>query len=385
MPAKKTPKPTMALVVRQPPTGNGRRRRRRTRRKTRRPGAPLDSVYRAYRIALRDPFCADADGVRLPDMYRHPTTTQKIKVRTGLTSDASGMLAFQLFPNPFYCMQMFNGTATGIGSMTANASAKTITSPTALAQLGFGAYRVVAWGFRMMLSDTLTSAKGIYTVAPVPVQRNNYLGYVQLNTIPFAAGKYPGDILSFPQPTASTETLPGQRTFNANDLQYQGDFMGVGVPYSHSCQDFRPLGNNNVNPFWSSTGLYGGTRPIGNLMMGDNVPPCLNYLFDDNQPLDMSGNIGYVVYASGLPPTTAEVSIELVYHLELTPTPSSAIVGVYSSSPSPVGQTSVLEKMYTAIKDNMFLGKHAINLGVNLGMLGVKYAGRNRQRYLEVD
>lgn len=384
MPAKKQTKTTMALVVRQPPQ-SGRKRRRRNRRKPRRGPAPLDSVYRTYRLALRDPFCAEADGVRLPDMYRHPTTTQKIKVRIGLTSDASGTLAFQVFPQPFYCMQMFNGTTTGVGNMAANVSAKTITSPTSLSTLGFGAYRVVAWGFRLMLSDTLTSAKGIYTVAPVPVQRNNYLGYTTMNTIAFAAGRYPGDILAFPQPTASIETLPGQRTFNANDLQYQGDFMGVGVPYAPTCQDFRPLGNNNINPFWSTTGLYGTTRPIGNLVVGDNPPSCSVFLFDDYQPLDMTGNIGYVVYGTGLPASTAELSVELVYHLELTPTPSSSVVGVYSSTPSPVGQTAVLERLYSAIKDSMFLGKHALNVGANLGMLGLRYANRNRQRYIEVD
>lgn len=383
---KKTGAPNINLTVAIP----GRKPQQKSRKRyAAKLGAPKQNrsdiavAVRQYAIALRDPFDQSADGVRLPDLYRFATTTQKYCVRTQLTSDAAGVLAFTVLPTPFYCLQMFNGSQLGISTYPNNGSASYLANPGALCASGFGQYRVVSWGFRVLLADSTVSAKGIYTVAPAPVPQNAELDFDSMQGIPNQAGRYFTDLWALPQPNPALESLPHRRTFNAQDLQYKGDLMGVGVPYSAIIQEFRPLSTDGQTPYWNG---YLSTNKRGSCLVTSAGLPSTVASIGNVGTMNAAGHIAYMVYASGLPVSTAEVSLELVYHLELVATPSAGVTGVFPSAAAPVGSTATLEKAFQGVKDSLYLGDKTIGRAAEFlgraGMAGYRYAQqRPRDRY----
>jgi hypothetical protein len=346
------------------------------------PRSPLEMYIRQYALALRDPFDPRVDGVRLLDSYRYATTTLKYKTRIVLTSDASGILSFTVLPCPMFSLQMVNGTQSGLTQFTQNSNVSYLTSPATMMNSGYGAYRVVGFGFRLLLSDTLTSAKGIYTVAPVPIPYNSLLDFNMLDGYARQPSTQFTDVMGLPEPSSAIEVLPHARTFNANDLQYQGDFMGVGVPYDSTCKDFRPL-PSDVKTAYSTNGTFNGHQ-LGNVVLSTASLPSTMAAVGSNKTLDMVGNICFVVYGSGLPISTSELSLELVYHVELVLNPIASVIGAQNCQAAPQGSTALLEGAYNSVKDNFYLGRKAIDLGLNLGMLGVKYANTKRNSRLAV-
>lgn len=365
-----------------------KRRKRKKDRKKRQPN-PLGvepgllTAYGQYKAALRDPFSSQADGVRMPDTYRYPTVTMKVGARATLRSDASGVIAFQIFPQPLMMLQMGSGICLGFTATSANSSLLYLTSPAALLSSGYSQYRVVSWGFRLLLADTVSAAKGIYTVAPFPLPKNNYLDWGILNGNAITGGVYIGDYVGVPRANASAEILPNRRVFNAQDLQYKGDFMAVGVPYCSACAEFRSLPLSTQTAF-SNTKLF--NNDYGSMVYMSATLPSTVGATGNLNTLDMAGNLGYVVYATGLPVSTDELSLEVVYHLELVPTPTVLLVGMPNATASPTGSTSLLEKVFTSVKDTLYLGREPLSKGLmQFGMRGIQYAmtRRSRIRYLE--
>lgn len=333
-----------------------------------------------YNFAIRDPFDVRAEGVRMVDSFRYPTATLKFSKRGTLWTDAGGVLAFQVFPSPFYCAEFFNGTSS-LSGLTANASSKHLATPNGILAAAYGAYRTVAWGFRILLADTVSNAKGIYTVANFPLPRNSFLDWNIMNGNAYVGVRKPGDYIGAPRPDDSLELLSTRRTFNAQDLQYQGDFMGVGVPYNVTCADFRPLSTPTQSPYISGT-LF--SNYCGSISYANGATPSTISDMGSVSLLDMAGNTGFSVYASGLPSGVNECSIELVYHMELLPFPTTNLSATPTCSASPPGSTTIFENLLSRVSDTLYLGKQPISrfLG-NLGMAGVRYAVRRSQRRIE--
>ncbi len=332
---------------------------------------PMDSVQQ-YALALRDPFDPRVDGVRMPDTYSYATITKKHKVRAALTSDSNGLLAFSVLPSPYFSLTIFNGSGTGITAFPSNPYAAYITSPDTEVSSGLTAHRVVSWGFRIVMTDTNANAKGTYIVAPAPMGMNTFLDWQQLSSFGGTSGYYPTDFIGFPRATAGVETLPHARMFNAQDLMYKGEFRGVGVPYDSSVKDFRPMTRDGST-------AYGG----GNLFLSGNTGSVLSTVtgtphtirgLGQNRTLDMCGNIGYVVYGQGLPASTNEISLEIVYHVEYIPSPTATIVSSFTAMPSPNGTTQLLERIFTGVRDSMYMGdKLMTGTARMLGMAGYAY------------
>lgn len=364
------------LVVYAAPAQQQRKKRRRRRQKNTAPSnrcMRINDPRAQFLLALRDPFDPRAEGVRMPDLYRYPTVTKKHRVRFTCTSDASGLLAFTLLPTPYFCLQMVNGTATGVTAYGTNAYCGYIATPDTETGSGLGAYRTVAWGFRILLADTNANAKGMYAVAPVPIAYNDNVTFAFLYNYATTAGVYPTDYMGLPRPASSTEVLPHVRLFNAQDLQYKGDFMAVGVPYDASVKDFRPLCRDGYTPYGTSllfNGKMSGSAAIAAGTAGTAVQSLTN-----GKTLDATGHLGYIVYASGLPASTPEINIELVYHLEYIPAPTTTLASTFSAAPSPPGSTSLLERTFSVLQNNMSLGGKALDIGLRtLGMAGWAYA-----------
>ncbi len=332
-------------------------------------------------MALRDTFDQRVDGVRVVDTFCYPTVTQKVRQRITLSSNAAGELAFTFLPSPLYSIQIFSGSAVGYNSFAANTSAGYMLSPASMQTSGFGSFRVVACGFRLLLADTVAGAKGIYSVAPVPVATNCMVDWPTLNSVAVSAGIYPTDFMGIPQANTAVELLPHARTFNANDLQYQGDFMAVSVPYDSAIKDFRPTCTRGNTCYTAGT-LYPNTF-TGDIMSA-TAAGAVTYS-GNSQLLNMVGNTAIVLYASGLPPSTAELSMEIVYHMEYVNNPTAGVIGMAVGACSPAGSTAILERAYTSVMDTFYLGRKALSLAFNLGMLGVQYHRRRRNRAIEVD
>ncbi len=364
------------LVVYAPPVQTSKKKKRPRRRKN---IAPLNRSVRIndpraqFLLALKDPFDPRAEGVRMPDLYRYPTVTKKHRVRFTCTTDASGVLAFTLLPTPYFSLQMVNGTAAGVTPYSSNTYCGYLASPDAEAASGLGAYRTVAWGFRILLADTNANAKGMYAVAPAPIAYNDNVNFLFLYNYATTAGAYPTDYMGLPRPASSTEVLPHVRLFNAQDLQYKGDFMAVGVPYDATVKDFRPLCRDGYTPYGTGV-LYNG-KMSGSATLAVGTAATAVQSITNSRTLDATGHLSYIVYASGLPASTPEITVELVYHLEYIPAPTLTLSSTFSAAPSPPGSTSLLERTFSLLQNNMSLGGKALDIGLRtLGMAGWAYA-----------
>lgn len=351
---------------------NPQRRKKRNRNRKRGPGGgPATDVYAQYKIALRDPFSASAEGVRLPDSFRYPTTAVKFKQRVTLTSTAAGEMGFTMLPNPLFCMQILAGAQSGFQTMGSNVKCCRMLSRGDMLVARYGQYRVVAWGFRLLMSDTAFAAKGIYTVAPVPIPQNSFLDPDQMAQITMGVAP-PTDYLGMPRPDSTTELLPHARTFNAQDLMNKGDFLAVGVPYDPSCKDFRPVPDDS-NTAFGSLPLYAGVAAGSAFVTALGLPSTIANAGTVNT-LDMAGNIGFLIYGTGLPPSTNELSLEVVYHVEVVLNPTAGNIAASVGSPPPVGSTSILENIYTGVKDVFYFDKEMLETTGRLGMKGLQFA-----------
>lgn len=379
---KSSTKKTMQFVTMPVATCANRPKEKKKKPKNNKKGGGKGSnseAYRQYRMVLRDPFSPQAEGVRLPDTFRYPTTTVKFRQRVALTSDAGGVLAFTVLPTPFFTLQMGNGTQTGLATFGGNLSISRMMSRGSAITAQYGQYRVVGWGFRLLMSDTALAAKGIYTVAPVPIPQNSILDPTQMEALTMGV-QFVTDYLGVPRPDGSTELLPHARTFNAQDLMYKGDFRAVGVPYDSACKDFRSIPTDSLTVYQSNP-LY-TARAVGSLIATTGIPPSTVNVVGNYSTLDMSGNIGFLVYATGLPASTQELVMEITYHVEFILNPNSANIASSIGASPPVGSTAILENIYTSVRDVFYFDKETLETVGNLGMAGLKYYNGRKKQYL---
>lgn len=343
------------------------------------PGVSLANFVKHYREALSNPFSALADGVRIPDSFRYPSVPYKYTTRVGLTTDATGNLAFTLLPCPYLSLAMNAGTVTGnILQYSVNTNIYSLASPSGSMSAGFGAYRVVAWGARLFLNDTATSARGQYIVTPVPVPANTVLDFNMLNSVIIGTGQVVTDALGLQRPNSGIETSPMACEFNAQQLMYGGDFRFHGVPYSTDCQRFRPLCEPNQNPYASNDFYL--NRPSGSIIMASGILPATIQTIGNVNQLDMSGNIALLLTASGLPASTSEVTLEIRYHVEHLSAVGQSSIGVPVSDTPPVGNTALVEKVFNSVQDLLKIGQSPLfKLAVNsMSTAGYQYS---RMRY----
>lgn len=332
---------------------------------------PTSSAFAQYAVALSNPFHPDAIGVRIPDSICYPTTTSHIRYKMSITASPGGTVSMVWLPCLHMSTIMVEGSSTGspivysnnpyVGGSVSNSQLSSLTSH----------YRVVAAGARVIMTDTLTSAKGLYAFAPVPL--GGYLPDEVLLDIPAADVTSAFRVMGLQKPSATITTLPAAVAMNAQDLMQGGDITLRYIPYSNSATNFKKVCPAQA---WSTDCLV-LTPPISfNGTTGTATGGSLGC----SSLTNVDGMLGYYIYVDNLPSTSGEFAVEIIYHLEYVPLPVTTPLA--ASTPSPIGSTSRLESIYAKMHTAMEYYHTATGIirGIGRGLSTAAYAYNAYQR-----
>jgi len=322
-----------------------------------------------YRRALQDPFAQLAIGVRAPDSICYPTITTHKRVVVNATSSAGGVIAAAFFPLPTLSTYVNTGTLSGAYTAFANnPSLGYLLNPSGVAAY-FQCYRVVAWGIRISLADTNTAAKGQYFLAPLlmPSQMPGWnkiesVGLTNQTTSVYSA-------FNIPAIDSTIANLPGAVSFSAQDFLAHGSIVGTAPPYDKSALDFKRA---NTSVHWTAA-VDWATESLVTTATGAGVANS----YDNAECHNTAGMTGLAIYGTGLPATTNEINIEVIYHMEGMPIITGAMVP--TSTPSPAGSTAAVERVLTGLTKGaqyFRIGNEAVRAGVNLASTAALMYGR---------
>lgn len=345
-------------------------------------GASSELVARFAR-ALRYPFSPDTIGIRVPDAICYPTNTAHIRVKCACTTDSSGVWAGLILPLPTLSVINNSGSIAGVNGYTANSTVGGVSTPTNLSAQ-FLTYRVVSWGFRIILNDTNTNAKGIYSLAPFFMPAN-MPGAAILNNSASTGPSYIETVCGLPIPGTAVAQMPSNVALNAQDLLARGEVVARGVPYLPTAYNMRTTNADSYGTNWNMN------KALGEQFIADVSAATATIgqsVISRAEEHRTDGMIGYVLYANGLPVSTQEFTLEYVYHLEGTPVFTNAVVP--TAVPSPPGSTTLVETAIKAVHKagDFFAQGTAAFAGVNsaLGTAAVLYGrygtGRGRNRLM---
>lgn len=332
---------------------------------------PLDKAVRQFQAALRNPFCPDALGVRVIDSVCYPTTVSHLRFKVACQTTATGTFQAVILPFLHANMILNAGTTTGSpGVYPLNSSVSYVALQTDLRNF-FTTYRIVTWGARIILTDANQTAKGVYTAAPVllagPVPGEDILGGTGATTTDRILQAF-----SVPTPTEAIASMPGAVAVNAQDLMQRGELTMRGLAYSVTAYDMKSL---RPDSNWTVDTAVGTGPYLVDLANTDFAR------FEVSSAYTGDGQLGYLLSVSGAPASTSEFSLEFIYHIEGVPKPSAGVV--MTSTPSPAGGTSTVERVLaamTSVGDYFAMGTSVLD---RLGKLGTQmYSFRNRARLM---
>lgn len=302
-----------------------------------------------FRLALTDPFSIGAVGARVVDSYRIPTATYHMRVSLKVITNSSGDACFALLPSP--CLTavlpaaVWGGpTIIGLNDFTQNNQSssapggKYIVPPAALATV-LTEYRTVSWGVRLLAKDTATSTKGKVYVAMVPTTENAP-SWNTMETVTGTSESIGEYTIGMPLNSINAVTnLPGVRTFSMQDL-LRGEVMLNPVPTHASFYQFKGTTDRST-VVWNSgqvladEGVFNNTTGLVNATAGGRKDVA-----------SLRGGRALIFFATGMPASTNEFDVEVVFHIEGTPNVVSAGAAgtlVPSSMRQSVGDTHTVE------------------------------------------
>lgn len=301
------------------------------------------SDAKQFRTAMLNPFSPMAIGARVTDAFSMPSVTYHIRSSFSCSSDASGNFVGVFLPSPCLTFILGSGSAVGGTSFSQNAAARYLQSPTGM-YAAFQEYRTVSWGLRILAKDTALASKGKITIAVVPTSRNapswNTLETVtaaNLDTISlYCCG------LGVSQP-ATFVNHPSSRVLSMQDL-LRREVQVCGVPFHNSYYEYKGT-QDRVNLAWNAgqvladEGVFNNTTGLVNATSAGRKDVA-----------SLAGGSAIAIYLNGAPATSNEFDVELIYHLEGTPTVQNTTFGalVPSSMRSTTGSTSLVEAVMTA-------------------------------------
>lgn len=309
------------------------------------PSTPPDQAQ--FQLALKDPFSANAIGARVCDSYTVATATYHLRASMTATSSAAGNFSAIVLPSP--CLTLVQAAGNIAGSVSGltpfpqntqtltQSGASYLVAPASMGNV-LVEYRVVAWGLRLVAKDTATGTKGKVYVASVPTTANAP-SYTTFGTVTadagsmglFAAGQ-DERFLSY------IVNLPGVRCFSMQDL-LRGEVVMNGTPAHSDFYDFRGT-VDRAQQAWS-TGYVVADEVVMNAAAGTLVNSTSAGRKD---PASIRGGRAFLIYASGLPASTNEFDMEIVYHLEGVPQVNGVSNLIPSSTRATSGSTAIVEK-----------------------------------------
>lgn len=335
-----------------------------------------------FRLALRDPFAAGAVGARVVDSFTLPTATYHVRGSIKVTTNVSGDAFFAMLPSP--CLTFiqpasnFGGpTISGLVSFSQNVAGPTapgaayILSPTQLAY-SLTEYRTVSWGVRILAKDTATATKGKVYVAMVPTTDNapSWNTFETVTGTADAIGEY--TIGMSVNSINSVVNLPGVKAFSMQDL-LRGEVMLCGTPTNTSFYQFKGTADRsvvawNTGQVLADEGVYNSSTGLVNPTAGGRKDIA-----------SLRGGRAMIIFATGMPASTNELDLEVVFHLEGTPN----VVGagttnalVPSAMRPALGSTNLVEKIVSVASTANELFKYLRDpLVTSSGMKALSFLG----------
>lgn len=303
-------------------------------------GTPLSAARHQFMLALTDPFHPAVVGVRVPDAVCYPTMTAMRRVQIPVTSDASGNISAAFFPLPhisgYTKAGVFSGSALNV--FVANGSVFGVMTEANLAAL-FSVYRVASWGIRIILADTNASAKGTYTMAPFMTRR--YMPDARFLQSQAASVANLESDLGIPATGAAIVNLPGAVVIGAQDFLARGEVVGSTPPYTAAAYSMK---STDIAREWSGT-----QNRVNTLLLNSSSNAIEASSFQENA--ETQGMMGMLLYGAGLPASTTEINVEMIYHLEGVPLLQNQ--AMCTSQPSPPGTTEVVESSTSRLHSYM--------------------------------
>ncbi len=299
-----------------------------------------------FSIALRNPFDPRAFGARVVDSYTIPTATYHVRSTIQINSNASGYAMFMILPSPCLSMMFGSssgtamGTQAGLSAFSQNSKVFYATSPTTLGGV-LTEYRTVACGFRFVAKDTAFASKGKVFIAQVPTTENapSWNTFETVTGTDTAIGEYVAGLDLSQGPNLQIAGLPSVRTFSMQDL-LRGEVCVNLPPTSSNFYEFKGTTDRSNTP-WNTgqvladEGVFNNTTGLVNATAGGRKDIA-----------SLRGGRAAVILASGLPSSSNEFDIELIYHLEGTPNVNSTANSLVPSSMRvAVGNTTLVEKV----------------------------------------
>lgn len=281
----------------------------------------------AYLTALTQPFSDKAIGARVPDMYSAPTVTAHIRkiytIRSDSNGDAIGMVLPSMLAHCYMSAGSFTSAGgvvtwtpwTGVGGVL-NAFAVTSEVDTK-SKIANG--RIVSYGVRFKNTLSMTDIKGNFSAARIPLKDDmiipsaanvggsfNYDAAFTREAWFQAAGcPYTGvGDNAFVNPVAIT-SLPENITLSSVELAEKGlDIVPkVITPYAFGLKNVADsVAGNDVSPGVATGAIYAG----------------------DDDYIKFGGFESIIFASRGLPPSSACMTMEIVYHIEGTPSIAAA-------------------------------------------------------------
>jgi len=275
---------------------------------------PNPRVGDPYRYALRDATCIAAAGAKIPGEFSFPSTTERVKGRVTLNTDADGNASYIWVGHPTLTSWVSDVTlVTGqpYTGYTANPNMTYATTPDTL-NSKFGTFRTVANGIKIKNLQAQLSATGSITVARVPMGIFNFGPNALTNSIVTAdeMARLCGINLSSGQIPPSIIELPDSLELTVSEL-YAKEVIISNVPTSASAFTWRETSNDS---------RVTATQSEYDHVFVDNATgvPAANTA-DREAYCNMAGWTCILIRAEGMTKSTPVLDIMTASHIEGTP------------------------------------------------------------------
>jgi hypothetical protein len=294
----------------------------------------LTSSAAVYAVALTKPFSDASYGARVPDMYSAPTATHHIRRLVTVKADSDGNFSALVMPSIYQHMIIPTGTtASNNGTDFTAWNGAGIVKSYGLVASGPAAnfaklsnHRIVAYGVRIRNINSMTDVKGRFSVAKIAIKDDMIVpSRAAVGTlIPQAYFTRKEWYLAAGIPTQGTlddfstsgftidpdtlQTLPQSVTVSNLELAQKGLEIvpKITTPYAFS---FRNTADSKAGND-PSPGIATGAINVG-----------------DDDYIKFGGFESILLAGSGLTPSAACYTIELIYHVEGTPTITDDTIG----------------------------------------------------------
>jgi len=274
----------------------------------------LDGPAKDWIKAVRDPFCDQAIGVRIPDEYSYPTVTYKQQSLTSWTPATGGGMNLVLLPNPVISVYVFAGTFSGSSLAQINGQAAYgFCVPTTVASV-FSSYRVTCAGWRLRnIAGLGNNISGSISVAPLLVPEDTEITYDMISNYSVPQANL---ISSLTNTSGSSNLLEGvsgwplAKTYPMDEL-VENVLCLSSAPVTPGALAFNVCNTNASNAALNATDTYFSGR------RGSLVFAAGSILTISVGGTGFSGGrVAWVLEGQGLTGGVSSLQIEFIFHME---------------------------------------------------------------------